>query len=249
MKIVIVEDEVLLQEYLERLIIQLFPEARVIAKIDSVKGCMHYFSDAPNCDLIFMDIHLADGSSMDFLREFPINTPIIFTTAFDQYALDAFKVNAIDYLLKPIDKTALEFAIRKYQRISSSQQSELLENIRLLTRHNEYKSRFMVKLGDSLSSIKIDEINHFRSEDGLVLLVSEKNKRFPLDYTLDQLEGVLDPTKFFRINRKVIVHVDGIEKVGSYFNSRLRVHAALLPEEDAIVSRDRVANFKSWFNQ
>jgi DNA-binding LytR/AlgR family response regulator len=249
MKVAIIEDETLSQEHLERLILRLPYEIEIIAKLDSVKSCFAFFEQSPLVDLIFMDIHLADGNAFDFLKDFPVSTPIVFTTAFDQYTLNAFKVNAIDYLLKPIDKNELEMAIQKHIRLTSKQQNELLENIRQLTKIESYKTRFMVKLGDSLTGIKSEEIHHLRSEDGVVLLVTDKNKRYPLDYTLDQLESMIDPSKFFRINRKVIVHIDGIERVGTFFNSRLKVHATILPEEDAIVSRERVNNFKYWFNQ
>lgn len=248
MKVVIVEDEVLSQEYLERMLQRIQADIEVVAKLDSVKSCKTFFAGLPQIDLVFMDIHLADGNAMDFLKDFPIATPIIFTTAFDQYALNAFKVNAVDYLLKPIDKNELEAAIQKHVRLSSQQQNELLENIRLLTKGNAFKNRFMVKLGDSLSSIKTEEIHHFISEDGMVLLVTNQGKRFPLDYNLDQLEQIIDPTQFFRINRKVIIRLDAIQKVASYFNSRLRIHALQLSEDDAIVSRDRVGNFKEWFS-
>ena len=247
MKVVIVEDEVLSQEQLERLLQRLQLDIEVIAKLDSVKGCQQFFANSPKVDLIFMDIHLADGNAMDFLSAHPISTPIIFTTAFDQYALNAFKVNAVDYLLKPIDKNELEAAVQKHLRLSSQQQNELLENIRLLTKGNNYKSRFMVKLGDLLTAINADEIHHFISEDRMVFLVNTSGKRSPLDYNLDQLETLIDPSKFFRINRKVIVQLDAIQKVASYFNSRLKIHAAHLAEEDAIVSRERVGNFKEWF--
>lgn len=247
MKVVIVEDEVLSQEHLERMLQRINVDLEVVAKLDSVKACKNFFSQMPQIDLVFMDIHLADGNAMDFLTDFPIATPIIFTTAFDQYALNAFKVNAVDYLLKPIDKNELEAAIQKHVRLSSQQQNELLENIRLLTKGNAYKNRFMVKLGDSLTAIKAEEIHHFISEDGMVLLITNQGKRFPLDYNLDQLEQLIDPAAFFRINRKVIIRLDAIQKVASYFNSRLRIHALQLSEDDAIVSRDRVGNFKEWF--
>lgn len=248
MKVVIVEDEVLSQEHLERLLKRLPFDIEVLAKLDSVKSCREYFDEHEQPDLIFMDIHLGDGNAMDFLRDHPVNTPIIFTTAFDHYAIDAFKVNAVDYLLKPISGKDLENAIQKHHRLSLNQQQELLENIRILTKTSAYKSRFMVKIGDTLSSIKISDIHHFRSEDGMTFLVNRANKRYPLDYNLDQLEQLVDPTQFFRINRKVIVNLESINKVSSFFNSRLKVHAESLPEDDAIVSRERVMHFKEWFN-
>lgn len=247
MKVVIVEDEVLSQEHLERLLQRLQLDLEIVAKIDSVKGCKQFFAQLPKVDLIFMDIHLADGNAMDFLKDFPISTPIIFTTAFDQYALNAFKVNTVDYLLKPIDKNELEAAVQKHLRLSTQQQSDLLENIRLLTKGNSYKNRFMVKIGDSLTAINAEEIHHFISEEGMVFLVNSTGKRFPLDYNLDQLEQLIDPTQFFRINRKVILHLNVIQKVASYFNSRLKIHAPHLSDDDAIVSRERVGNFKEWF--
>lgn len=249
MKVVIIEDEVLSQEQLERLLQRLPYDIEIVSKLESVKACFSFFETKPVVDLIFMDIHLADGNAFDFLKDFTLTTPIIFTTAFDQYTLNAFKVNVIDYLLKPIDKIELEAAIQKHLRLTSKQQDELLQNIRQLTKTETYKTRFMVKLGDSLTGIKSEEIHHLRYEDGIVLLVTANNKRYPLDYSLDQLETMLDPNKFFRINRKVIIQIDSIERVGTFFNNRLKIHTAFLIENDAVVSRDRVGNFKSWFNQ
>lgn len=246
MKVVIIEDEKLTSEHLERLLLRLRPDIEILAIIETVSESSSFLKNARGIDLIFSDIHLADGNSFEIFQNVKIETPVIFTTAFDQYTIQAFDLNSIAYLLKPIGLEDLEKAIKKFER---NQLKILPKNSFLdLETHTNIKNRFLVKLGDNIHSIKTEVIHHFISEDKLVFLVRNDGKRFPIDFTLDHLETLIDGKHFFRINRKVIVQVDVCKKMSSYFNSRLRINDDLLPGDEAIVSRERVQSLKDWLN-
>jgi DNA-binding LytR/AlgR family response regulator len=251
MKAIIIEDEKLSAEHLETLLKKIDVTIEVIDIIDSVKKSIEVFSKGVKADILFVDIHLADGLSFDIFSKINIDIPVIFTTAFDEYAIKAFKLNSIDYLLKPIGKDDLAVALDKFKKLNNKYKLGLLEDIAQVyqTINKQYKNRFMVKIGDVISSVKTDDIAHFISEDGLVLLVTSNNKRYVVDYALDHLETILAPDVFFRINRKVIIQINSIQKVNSYFNSRLKINALLLQEEDMIVSRERVSEFKKWLDK
>lgn len=250
MKAVIIEDEKLSADHLETLLKKLDDSIEIIARFDSVKKSVEAIKKGITADLFFMDIHLADGLSFDIFSQTHFSTPVIFTTAFDAYAIKAFKVNSIDYLLKPIDINELKTALTKFKKTNKLNQQSIIENISLAYQNlnKQYKNRFMVKIGDTITSIKTDEISHFISEDGLVLLVTG-TKRYVVDYTLDALEELIAPDAFFRINRKVIVNISSIKKVSSYFNGRLKLISDSLNEEECIVSRERVTEFKEWLDK
>lgn len=250
MKTIIIEDEKLSAEYLSNMLQRIDPEIEIIATFDSVKKSIEEFQNGIEADLLFVDIHLADGLSFDIFTKIQLDIPIIFTTAYDDYAIKAFKLNSIDYLLKPIGKEDLKQAIEKFKKHSNFQPNKNLEDLSqlYLQLNKQYKNRFMVKIGESIISIKTDEIIHFIAEDGVVLLVNNLNKRYTIDYTLDQLENMIDPNLFFRINRKVIISLNSIQKVATYFNSRLKINSNQLDEDSCIVSRDRVNDFKKWLD-
>jgi DNA-binding LytR/AlgR family response regulator len=251
MKAIIIEDESLSADHLKTLLKRIDKNIEVIAIYESVKQSVDAFKNGISCDLLFVDIHLADGLSFEIFSKVAIETPVIFTTAYDDYAIKAFKLNSIDYLLKPIGIDDLKIALNKYKKINHVHQSNIIEDITnaYQTLNKNYKSRFMVKIGDSISSIKTEEITHFISEDGIVLLAINGGKRFITDYTLDILETLIDPQLFFRINRKVIVNINSINKVSPYFNSRLKIDFAGLEDADTIISRDRVTDFKHWLDK
>ncbi|HRI33715.1 MAG TPA: LytTR family DNA-binding domain-containing protein [Saprospiraceae bacterium] len=251
MKVIIIEDEMLSAEHLELLLKRIDPEISIIGIFDSVKKSITEFEKGLKADLLFVDIHLADGLSFEIFSKISIETPVIFTTAFDEYAIQAFKVNSIDYLLKPIGLSELQVAVDKFKKWNLVNQKSLLEQLSHLysSFNKQYKTRFMVKMGDQIVSIKAEDILHFIAEDGIVLLMSKDVKRYPVDFTLDQIDEMLDPTVFFRINRKVIININAIQKVTSYFNSRLKVNAIQLSDDSAIVSRDRVSEFKMWLDR
>ncbi|MDX2174681.1 MAG: LytTR family DNA-binding domain-containing protein [Bacteroidota bacterium] len=252
MKVIIIEDEQLSAEHLTTLLKKVDNSILVIGTADSVKKSIKLLSDNPQVDLLFVDIHLADGVSFDIFSKVTIDTPIIFTTAYNEYAIKAFKVNSIDYLLKPIGIEDLRGAVQKFEKLKNTSQQKI-NSEKIDTAFNiinkQYKTRFMVKMGDTISSIKTEDIAHFIAEDGIVLLVIKTGKRYPIDYTLDQLEQLIDLNLFFRINRKVLIQIDAVKKVSSYFNSRYKINSDFLQEDDGIVSRERVNDFKNWLDK
>ena len=248
MKVVIIEDEKLSADYLSTLLQRIDPSIEVIQTIDSVKKSIEYLQKGCLADLLFVDIHLADGISFEIFQTINVDIPIVFTTAYDAYAIQAFKLNSIDYLLKPINKEELQQALSKFKKTQTKQQQSI--NINYENIFNELnkvsKSRFLVKIGDQLLPIKTEDVALFKSENGMVYLVNHAQKEYPIDYSLDQLEQLLDHRQFFRINRKVIIAIQSIEKIASFFNSRLKIKHPNLDEEMGIVSRERVSDFKKW---
>jgi DNA-binding LytR/AlgR family response regulator len=251
MKAIIIEDEKLSAEHLCNLLKRIDDTIEIIATFDSVKKSIAAFQKGIKADVLFVDVHLADGLSFDIFSKTNIETPIIFTTAYDEYAIKAFKLNSVDYLLKPIGSDDLKIAVDKLKKISNQNQSTIIENIANAYQNlnKQYKNRFMVKLGDSIVSIKTEDVFHFISEDGITLMATSTGKRYAVDYTLDQLEELISPDLFFRINRKVLISMSAIQKVSSYFNSRLKINSDLLDDEQSIVSRERVNEFKAWLDK
>lgn len=250
MKVVIIEDEKLSAEHLALLLKLVDPNIEIVKYIDTVKESIYLFKEGLQCDLVFMDIHLADGNSFEVFRQVNIETPIIFTTAYDNYAIQAFKQNSIDYLLKPISLQDLKFAIDQYhkqQQLANKQQFETFAKTYQQI-NNQYKTRFIVKVGETIDTVQTNEIHHFETKESLSFLVTNNGNKYIIEYTLDQLEKILPPHDFFRINRKIIIHIQAIEKVKTYFNSRLSITSKKLDGESQIVSRERVAEFKKWLD-
>ena len=249
MKAIILEDEKLSADYLITLLKRINPVIEIIGVYDSVAASLEVFQQEVTVDVLFADIHLADGISFDLFSKVDIEIPVIFTTAYDEYAIKAFKLNSIDYLLKPIGISELKAALEKLEKIQKNHSSQQIQEVATnYIQQNSFKNRFLVKIGDAIIPIKTEEIIHFISEDGMVFLVTKQGKRHPVDYNLDQLERILDPSLFFRINRKVILELNSVQKAVSYFNSRLKIKSDILDEEACIVSRDRVASFKNWLD-
>lgn len=248
MNVVIIEDEKLSAEHLTNLLKRIDKTIQVVANYDSVKTTVTAFSKGMQADLVFMDIHLADGLSFEIFPKFSQDIPVIFTTAFDEYAIKAFKYNSIDYLLKPIGLLELEKAIDKFKRLADGKSNQKIKDLQVVYENlqHQYRTRFMVKMGDGIGSVKAEEVSHFISEEGVVLLCTIQLKRYAIDQTLDDLFQQIDPTIFFRINRKVIVNINAIQKVNSYFNSRLKINISGLTDDDCVVSRERVSDFKTW---
>ncbi len=251
MKAIIIEDEKLSADHLATLLKKVDSSITIIATFDSVKKSVEEFKKGLKADLLFVDVHLADGISFDIFSKISIDTPVIFTTAYNEYAIKAFKINSVDYLLKPIGVEDLGAAVEKFKKLNGANQTAVLDNISNAYQgiNKQYKNRFMVKIGDTISSIKTEDILHFVSEDGMVLLVTENNKRYVIDYTLDNLETLISPDIFFRINRKVLINISSVQKVSSYFNSRLKINSSTLKDEDSVVSRERVNDFKHWLDK
>ena len=252
MKVLIIEDEPQAARRLETLIGELAPDAIILTKIDSVISAVEWLTNNPPPDLILMDIQLADGISFTIFEQCEVKSPVIFTTAFDAYALKAFKVNSIDYILKPVDKDELGHALTKFRGIAKNipETKVLLNNIgqavQMLTKR--YKSRFMIKVGEHLKTIESDSILYFFSQDKASFCYTTDNRSLIIDYTMDQLEEMMDPLRFFRINRKYLISSASISDIISYTNSRLKIKIKGVQEDDCIVARERVQDFKSWLD-
>ena len=247
MKIVIVEDEHLAATYLTKQILELETDWEVEKVIASVKSGIVYFKNSTNTDLIFCDIQLSDGKSFEIFEQVEIQTPVIFTTAYNEYALKAFETFSLDYLLKPISNVDLNRAIQKFKKITPQVGNNINFKLLLNAMQKTYKDRFMVKSGTTLLSIDCNNVMNFKSEDGAVLLTINGGKRFIVDYTIEQLEKVLNPKFFFRINRRTIVNIESVLKAQAYFNGRLKIDAKeLLGDDYTLISRERVNDFKEW---
>ncbi|HKJ05949.1 MAG TPA: LytTR family DNA-binding domain-containing protein [Flavobacteriaceae bacterium] len=246
MKVVIIEDEKPAARRLSRMLndIGLHP----IAMLHTVSEAIDWFLNNEHPDLIFLDIQLADGLSFEIFDEVEIQSAIIFTTAYDQYALKAFKLNSIDYLLKPIDNEDLEVAVKKFKDLNNPTQNLDLGILKSLisTQENDYKKRFTVKVGQHLKMLKVAEIECFYSAHKATNIFTEDKRNFLIDDTLEVLETKLNPAQFFRVNRKFIVNINAIKDIISHSNSRLKLHLNNFNEEEIIVSRERVKDFKLW---
>ncbi|OUS01991.1 DNA-binding response regulator [Flavobacteriales bacterium 33_180_T64] len=249
MNVIIIEDEKPSARRLQRMLAELHMEAETM--LHSVEESIEWFQNNEHPDLIFLDIQLSDGLSFEIFEAIEINSAVIFTTAYDEYALQAFKLNSIDYLLKPIDDDDLAKAVSKYKDRAPKQQSVTLDfnDIkRLLVNpiERDYKKRFSVKVGQHLKLINIDDIECFYSENKGTYAYTSEGRNYLLDTTLEQLDDELEPHKFFRISRKFYVNVNAIKDMVSYTNSRLQIKLNTFKEQEVIVARERVKDFKDW---
>lgn len=253
MKVLIIEDEKPAARRLTKLVQQYRADCEILEVLDSVEGAVEWLETYKKPDLIFMDVQLADGVSFEIFGQTEVTSPIVFTTAYDEYALQAFKVNSLDYLLKPIDPEELEKALCQYdkyhQNKTKSVDNSAIEQLLQTLTQKEYKERFLVKIGQQLTYLKVAEIAYFYSDEGLIFACQENGKRHNLDYTLDQLVETLNPADFFRINRKIITNLKSIKKIHTYFNSRLKLELSPTTALETIVSRDRVSDFKKWLDK
>lgn len=253
MNVLIVEDEPLAAQRLEVLVGEILPGGKVMDKIDSVKRSVQWLKKNSPPDLILMDIQLADGLSFQIFDQVEVKSPVIFTTAYDEYALKAFKVNSIDYILKPVDKAEFSSALRKLEGLKSTQpsQDDLMRNISqamdMLTK--KYKERFVIKVGEHLKTVEVKNILYFYSLDKTTFCHATDNRNHILDFTLEQVEAMLNPEEFFRVNRKYLVRGDSIQDIISYTNSRLRLVLKNSTDSDVIVARERVQEFRQWLDR
>jgi DNA-binding LytR/AlgR family response regulator len=250
MKIVIIEDEKPAARRLIQLITQKWPGAEILCNLDTVTASVEWFSKNPQPDLVFVDIQLADGISFEIFEQVKVTAPIIFCTAYDQYAIKAFKLNSIDYLLKPVDPQELGNALDKF-RAGQKEPAISLDQIRNLLQPvtKTFKTRFLVKIGDRIQTIDIGDIAFFFSEDKVTFLQTRQSKKYILDYTLDEIEGMVPPDQFFRLNRKYISSIIAIRDVFTYSNSRLKIRLENCQDNDILISREKVTAFKDWLGQ
>lgn len=250
MKVVIVEDELLAAEKLQRLLNQVDSSIEILQVLESVEESVNWFSQNEMPDLIFMDIQLDDGISFEIFDTINIEAPIIFTTAFDEYAIRAFKVNSVDYLLKPIELESLKLAISKFKKVFSEQVnfgtniSKVFEQL-----SKNYKSRFFIKVGIKFQSVQVKDICSFFVEERNTFLQTQKGKTYDLDNSLEQLQKLIDPKLFFRVNRNYMVNINCIDEIISYSTSRLKLKLKTGTSGDLIISRDKVSEFKRWMDR
>jgi len=250
MKVVIVEDERLAAEKLADLLVKIEPGIEILTVLESVEESVNWFSQNLVPDIVFMDIQLEDGISFEIFESVKIQAPIIFTTAFDQYAIRAFKVNSVDYLLKPIGKEELENAIHKFKGLHREDvelESKVTKVIEQFSR--KYKSRFLIRIGMRFQSVPVMKICTFFVEERSTFLQTNEGKRYDLDYSLDQLQSMVDPDQFFRVSRNFLVNINCIEEIISYSVTRLKLKLENGPQEGVIVSRDKVSEFKRWMDR
>lgn len=244
-RVLIIEDEIPAQINLKRLLAQNIEEIEVVHCVGSIESACSYLQEHNNdIDLIFMDIELSDGTSFEILNRVKVKAKIIVTTAFDHYAIKAFKINSIDYLLKPINTDELVEAVRRAR--NSSENTVSMEQMLNLLRPKEYKQRFVTKLGDRIIVLNIGQIAYFFSEDKVTFVVTKENKRYIIDQSLDMIIEILDPKQFFRISRSCIASIDSIKSVNRHLNSRLKVTLQPQLEGEVFVSRLRTPEFISW---
>ena len=249
MNVIIIEDEKPAARRLNRLLEALGVE--VSTMLHSVDESIEWFQNNPHPDLIFLDIQLSDGLSFEIFDMIEVKSAIIFTTAFDEYALQAFKLNSIDYLLKPIDDEELEQAVKKYKNLQSENQNisidfEDIKKLLVNPLEREYKKRFTVKVGQHIKIVNADDVECFYSENKGTYAATSEGRNYLLDTTLEQLEGELSPETFFRVSRKFYVNLNHIKDIISYTNSRLKIKLNRFDEQEIIVSRERVRDFKLW---
>ncbi len=253
LRIIIIEDEQPAARQLKRLISELLLNSIVIYEMDSVEESVQYFASNPEVDLIFMDIHLADGLSFDIFSQSSAPAPVIFTTAYDQYAIKAFKVNSIDYLLKPIEKEDLKTAIEKYFTLRQEVSKGAVDYTRLVHAMREagspFKKRFLVKPGGRLAFVNIEDVAYFFSDDGFTFLVVKDGERFIVESTLEEIESQLNPDAFFRINRQMIISLQSIDRIDPHFNHRYNITLKPSFQTEVLVSRQRGTDFKKWLDQ
>lgn len=245
MKVLIIEDEAPAAKRLAKLNKEVIPEMELMDSIDSVEDAIIFLStNAP--DLILMDIQLSDGLCFSIFEHCKPSCPVIFTTAFDHYAIDAIKNNGLDYLLKPIDKDELRLAIEKAKSFKSNQ--DLSKIISEIGQERKYRNRYLIKKGNQFNIVPSNDIAYIISENGINMLYTFDRKRHVIDYTLEQIEKELDPKRFFRINRSMICSVNSVIRISAYFNSRLSIDLSPEIDEKVIVSRDKVNAFKAWLD-
>ncbi|MBN2172626.1 MAG: response regulator transcription factor [Bacteroidales bacterium] len=248
MKVLIIEDEQATADRLIKLLTEIEPEIEILNTLDSVSSSIDWYKKNPNPDLVFQDIQLADGSAFEIFKEVEIKVPVIFITAFDQYALQAFRVNSIDYLLKPVKKEELIEALAKYSEFHKSKRQvdfDYTELAKILNKES-FQKRFVVRYGQKIKAIDVDDIAYFFTSEGNIFFKTFENLQYPLDVSLDNLEPILDPLKFYRINRQFIISYKSIREMYTYSKSRVKIILHPPCEQDTIASTDRSGSFKKW---
>jgi DNA-binding LytR/AlgR family response regulator len=248
MKILIIEDEPASAQRLKKMAMEIDPEITVLDMLDSITSSVEWFKTHAEPELLLSDIHLADGLSFEIFKEINISCPVIFTTAYDQYAIQAFKVNSIDYLLKPIKKAELAEAIRKFRKLQPAAPGFDLSRLAAMLGKEEkdYLKRIMLRLGQQIKVVEVKDIAYFYIDEKIVFAATFSKDRYPMDLSLDQLDKQLDPERFFRINRAFIISLESIETMITYSKARIKIKLKPPCELESITSTERSAEFREW---
>lgn len=249
-KVLIIEDEKLNGDRISRLLLEIRPTIHILAVLPSVKKVIQWFNENESPDVILMDIQLADGLSFEVFNIVDISCPVIFTTAYEEYAIKAFKYNSIDYLLKPIIKTELEDAFRKLERTTKKpyDQFGMIENLLAYMQIKNYRQRFLIPYRDGYHKVSTKDIAFFKSLNNITFAHLYSGESLIVSNTLEVLVQELDPKDFFRVNRQYIVHMDAIQKVHNFFNGKLKLNLRNYPNEGITVSRNKAPEFKAWMD-
>ncbi len=254
MKILIIEDEELAVKKLRKTLEAVDSTAEVVGVTDSIKSSVEWLQQNATPDLVLMDIELADGQSFEIFNLVEVKSPVIFTTSYDEFALKAFKVNSVDYLLKPVQKEELQSAINKFNKLNPAGNNDisldhLVKELQQKLQPKEFRKRFLVKHAQKLVSIEVGEIAYFYSDGRLNFFKTNDNRKFVVDYTMDELAEMLDPEKYFRISRSFYVSINSVDKIDDYFGNRLVLGLKPAVDKEALVSREKVTEFKKWMGK
>ena len=253
MRVLIIEDEALAAEKLKVMLKEIDQEFEVAGVTKSVEGSLHWLNTNPEPDLIISDIHLSDSLCFDIFTDLKPKCPVIFATAYDQYAIQAFEVNSIDYLLKPIQKDKLKNSIEKFHDLKAKKVmtfpdlDKIADVIKQTVR--DYKSRFLVKVGTKIKSIPVNQIGYFFTHDKMTYIVVKDGKKYPVDHTLEEIDSLLDPKDFFRVNRKYVVHIETVNEIHPYFKGRLKINLNPHVDDDIVISSEKTPAFKAWLDK
>lgn len=248
MRILIIEDEQATANRLKKMVLDLQPDAEICDIIDSIESGVEWYRNNEHPDLVLQDIQLSDGSSFKIFEEVKVNSPIIFITAYDEFAIQAFKLNSVDYLLKPVKKNELERSFEKFRKVFQKEKTPEFDyaSLKKLISGKEYQKRFVVRFGQTIKAIGVEDIAYFFTQTGGIFFKTFEDRTYPIDQSLDKLEPLLDPLVFFRINRQFIVNFNSIKEMYSYSKSRVKMELNPPCEFDIIASTDRSGSFKKW---
>ena len=256
LKVLIIEDEIPAQLLLKETLQEINFETEVVDCLNSIKSAVEWFQNNPHPEIVLLDIQLSDGLSFEIFKQVKIGSMIIFTTAYDEYAMQAFKVNSLDYLLKPIEKDELQAAFEKYQQYNKQFIQEKNSRIDygelatlIQTEKKEYRKRFLIQSNESFFHLPIEEIALFYSMQGITFAVTFEKREYPINFSLESLKEQLNPELYFKVNRQIIIKIDSIQRVHSYFNGKLKLETKPEHSEEIIVGKDKAATFKRWLDR
>jgi len=256
MKVLIIEDELPAQRLLKEMLAELDPEIEIVGCLNSIQSSVKWLKNNPHPELILMDIQLSDGISFDILEQIVLKSMIIFTTAYDEYAIQAFKVNSLDYLLKPLDKKELQAAFEKYETYGEKfirQKSKNVDYSKIASMiknaEPDYRRRFLIQLNESYLQLVVEDIAFFISTQKITFAVTFENKKYPVNFSLQKLTEQMDPNLFFKVNRQLIININAILKIHSYFQGKLVIQTKPAYTEEIIVGKDKAARFKRWLDR